>query len=663
MRFFDKSDAAAIDATTKKGGDSSRRNSRNLNEVNRKLQHLKLRFNRSLSKNPAIRSGGDSTTSTSNKRYSSSSAELKGRWLKHLSKRSSSGGSSPIYFSAHPRDGGDLDDEDMSSAPFSRFASSNVAIRGSKSGGKYESAFDSKQLRRKPLFPSNATHRQKDKPMIASSTRMMTPRSSSPPTYSQEEEEELSRTRRSRNVVIEQTTPIKRVIAEEPHLTDWLESRVRIVEQLPEVIDELNGYDVWKTCLSGKNCLSFKNKLDSVAEIARGTFGTVYEATIDDLKFVIKECAMSKRDVGRMRRNPNHIPRECGWYETFSLIAQLSKNPHFPLTYGTSSCESCVTVGHLGKNGSGRAPKSCFTTYLELADGTLDDYYHRMSDEADLKSVFLQLLVALHTMHSRVGFVHSDLKLNNVLYKRVKPGGYVKYDVEGARGTTDSYLIENRGIIILISDFGSGYAVKPDYKYQYGYSAARIGSFEDDYGLRSAEVMIAEGGERYWNPFRISFDAAENVPPADALKLATTPLPWRTNKKGCRNLMFADFFASPYHPTFDTSDGKFDPNDLLRFPAFDFFADIQDVVRCFTGGKRMVLDHLFHRTVLPTASKAIANGFWRTLYDRCYMSKMKYDVRGTVKYVVAAEMLRDVYPLLMPATKIAPEVIVQFTIK
>lgn len=64
-------------------------------------------------------------------------------------------------------------------------------------------------------------------------------------------------------------------------------------------------------------------------------------------------------------------------------------------------------------------------------------------------NALFQIFVGILALQRYYGMIHSDLHSSNVLLKRVAPGGYWRYSIDGK-----DYYVPNMGYICIINDFG-----------------------------------------------------------------------------------------------------------------------------------------------------------------------------------------------------------------
>lgn len=201
------------------------------------------------------------------------------------------------------------------------------------------------------------------------------------------------------------------------------------------------------------------------------------------------------------------------------------------------------------------AKSNCYITFMERAKGDMYNILDLFPAKTLIKyefqlSLFYQILIAVHAMHKYYAMIHVDLKSLNILILKTKPIGYFEYVINGK-----SYFIKNTGCVPCIADFGVSETLSPLYG-------------KNVYGSRNAEVMKADDGKYYWKPIVI---------------------------KGMRNIYWHgendkyvagtnNYLTDNDMSLLKNSSTIIDLNDNQRFPAFEFFGDIQDTIRMFTGG-------------------------------------------------------------------------------
>jgi len=368
------------------------------------------------------------------------------------------------------------------------------------------------------------------------------------------------------------------------------------------VKEAVSAIDVtqWNMCVTGKHS-EFRSKLSHVKFIGKGTFGEVYAVKLGQLEFVVKEAYLTigeKRRMMRVGGRKNKSGETQSYPEEYRIATLVQKllgsTPNFLYVYDLSVCEGCQLTGkQLG---------TCYVTFMEVADGDLYGLFrHNEMSSCDAQaSVLYQILIAVNAIHSTYGIYHRDIKLENILYKRISPGGFISYHVNGY-----SIRVKNTGVLALLADFGVAKVLCP------AYSGA-----SKRFGVRNAKVV----GDTL-EPIVCEFTVRENQ-----LERATQ-IKWKepngTVVMGTYNNFYDNLNLGPSIHV--------DLNDPRRFPPFEFFHDIQDVIRMFIGGKQTV--QAGSHTRIPRLDTTLGQ-----VLSRCVIDKFPYNTR-CVKYLIAIEML------------------------
>jgi serine/threonine protein kinase len=398
--------------------------------------------------------------------------------------------------------------------------------------------------------------------------------------------------------------------------TQRLEKGIRVNNSLRTITS-----DQWNMCMSGINTSAFRTNFSNIVEIARGSFGQVYRAIIktnnnensDDI--VIKEAHLEP-DETRVLKNAtlrnqkwesvkkNSYPRENRLLDLVNQLLLSRRCPNFIYVYNMAMCDGCNVQRLFNQNNPNNM--SCYVLFMESANTDLDHLDLITYDEQ--LSVLYQILIAVYAIHRYYAIWHRDIKTSNIFIQRIKPGGYFEYVIEDK-----SYFVKNTGIVAYLSDFGVSETLSSLYSVTY-------------YGTRNAEVMKSSreimGSYLYWNPISISDQK---------------PINWRDNTtysyvKGTDNVI-------THHKNISSSI-PINLNDNQKFPAFEFFDDIQDVIRMFVGGKQTKQSGS-HKPL-----KKLSSEFLNLIAQKQAFFPVKnalYRTYGTVKYVLANEMLSQLY--------------------
>jgi serine/threonine protein kinase len=377
--------------------------------------------------------------------------------------------------------------------------------------------------------------------------------------------------------------------------------------------------DQWNMCMTGDKAPKFRDNFITMVEIGKGSFGQVYRAIIKTVEgnegLVIKEAylkAEEKRVLKKVTKQnqrweeveKNSYPRENKILDLVNQLLLSRRCPNFVYIYNMAMCDGC-RVERL--HSRGKPLGSCYVTFMEAA--RTDLYRSRLTNFEAQLSVLYQLLIAVHAIHRYYAIWHRDIKTSNVFVDNtVKPGGYFEY-VIGDK----TYYVKNTGVVAYLADFGVAEVLNP------------LHSFTNFFGTRNAEVMRSfqevAGSYLYCKPISLKNNHYRD---------------WRDTTTG-------SIVKGTYNPITDHeifSSIPIDLNNSQKFPPVEFFDDIQDVIRMFVGGKQAQQGGYHTRMQLLSAEleelikdkQAYADG-----------RSSIYQIHGTVKYLLADEMLDQLY--------------------
>jgi serine/threonine protein kinase len=352
-------------------------------------------------------------------------------------------------------------------------------------------------------------------------------------------------------------------------------------------------------CVSGKRQSKFRKSLVDVKRIGYGSFGEIYSTRYRGIDFVVKEAFLQADERKKLeslkfgrKRSPGEIPKQSypSEYALLQLTQSLLNNrisPNFIFVYNMALCDDCVVNGKSG---------SCYLTFMEPANFDLRVAVTNglLTNVAEQLSSIQQIFMAVHAIHSEYGIIHRDIKMSNILVKRVPPGGSFQYNCSN---TNDTFLVKNVGLLVMLSDFGVSKCIQPQHsKYR-------------EYGIRNAKfnpnTLLLE-------PIicKYSVSSGKRVP--------ATRGRWMDGE------------LIDNQPNIPVS-----LNDTFQFPAFEFFNDIQDVVRMFIGGKRTVQPG--NHTRLPRLNASLS----QRLTEGCYAVKFPYS-KDSARFIIASQMAKQI---------------------
>ena len=356
----------------------------------------------------------------------------------------------------------------------------------------------------------------------------------------------------------------------------------------------------------GKQCISKYVTFDKM--LGKGDYGNVYLSTINDLQFAVKLAKLKPGAVDRPYSRYN-----TSWYEVLIMrnvlkpLIQKNICPNLPLLIDSFVCNDCsLTIR--GKT----EDQPCVTTITELADGSFRDFLKKHNPtEEELYSALFQIMAGLHAIQLNGQIMNYDVKADNVLFYTVTPGGYWTYVIHGKE-----YNVPNFGKLFVLNDFGISRPLSPDFQL---YREPTDVTFR----LGSRFGIVKKGKFLKLNTFRES--------DCNGTMKNTTNVKWTdgTTSKGANYRMYresqeiinSETKLTPIQKRFlrrnNLSDDPLNKNFFLNpevIPPFEFYNDLQDVVRMFIGGKRTTQRGNHRRYVAVT--------------DRIYKKLKKYNGPG-----------------------------------
>lgn len=437
-------------------------------------------------------------------------------------------------------------------------------------------------------------------------------------------------------IIQKKKLPLLKLDLERSFLVDTsdYETRMKKGDYMIKNLEEINA-DQWSMCMTGSKSSEFKNYFKDTVEIGKGTFGQIYLSTLNATKVIVKEANLSRAEELVLRKNvflkdknleelieqkkKNIFPRE---HKNLSYVNELllsKKCPNFLYTYKMALCDGCKVIGLFTKKASIRA---CYVTFMEPADFDLASI-DRININQQF-SIFYQVLISVYSIHHYYALYHKDIKSHNILIKRTKPGGCFKYVI----GNKIVY-VENAGLMAFLADFGVANSLSPKY------------SSDKFYGTRNAEVIESHSSARLiWSPFETRYLAIYDFPTSCPKLTNPVYIKWIDNsgKNKARKKIIPGTF-NKFGKTKIFPEINIDLYDNRRFPCFEFFNDIQDVIRTFIGGYQM-----FQKGSHPGMNN-LHKDFKTALKTLGFLKNQEnmYYITGSIKYVLAEEMLWELY--------------------
>ena len=338
----------------------------------------------------------------------------------------------------------------------------------------------------------------------------------------------------------------------------------------------------------GKQCIKGELKLRNV--LGNGCYANVFSSPDIWLKFAIKVSKM-KTECFQNVCNVNF----SSWHEPI-FLRLLSKAiekkwcPNLPYLYQIFVCDSCELV--LEKK---KVTCPCISFATELASGTLKDFLILKPSLEHLHSALFQVMAGIYIIQSKYQIMHFDIKKENILYYRVKPGGYWLYIIQNRK-----YYVPNLGYLFVLNDFGISRTLSPDH-IMYRNPIEELFRLGGRYAIISGSEFIpitcSDGkpekkvllGDKKSSGREFFIDRK-----TDTLCNRKISIP-KEGKKILKNIGI---------------DSSFDLNFFRHpnvVPPFEFYNDTQDCIRMFIGGKRTTQrgDHRKVDGIDPVFSKQL----------------------------------------------------------
>jgi hypothetical protein len=365
-----------------------------------------------------------------------------------------------------------------------------------------------------------------------------------------------------------------------------------------------------KTIPEGSQCF-MKNGLNQMSKyitiqkfIAAGDWGNVFNVyltkdTTISSKFAIKMSRITEDDF----KDP-YSESSSSWYEIWMLKdiirPMIKKNicPNLPLFIDTFLCDKCDFTFSKGDK-----TLPCIITAVELGSGDLRDYlkFGNPSDK-ELFSALFQIMAGLHAIQMSGQILNNDIKAKNILFYNVKPGGYWHYMIDN-----HNFYVPNYGKMFVLNDFGVSTLYNPNFQL-YPNTDIKTFNLGSRFAININETFSPIVAKKEYNKGLIntkdvtwlSREGTKHIS-----KGATYKIDRQTGQVIISNTVLTPIQKSYLFKHGITTNPKkwgfFEHPNII--PPFEFYNDVQDVLRTFIGGKRTTQSG--NHTLYPIISKRL----------------------------------------------------------
>ena len=294
--------------------------------------------------------------------------------------------------------------------------------------------------------------------------------------------------------------------------------------------------------------------------IGKGTYGNVFKTQTSKLDFAIKFTKMKSEDF--MKKYENNLK---SWHDRYILKFILNKIvekkicPNLPYMYKDFTCDKCSLVFNDKKSN-----EPCTISFIELANGDLSKYLKQKRDIEELECCLFQIMAGLHAIQKYGEIWHFDIKAENVLFYETEKNGYWKYTIRGK-----DYYIPNMGIVFVLNDFGVSRVFSKklfvysndDDKFAYlgsRHAYIKNGKFKPINTKKQFFAEIMDPQEIEWDGGVIKSTGSRRAISRETNKIIDV-----------EPELSIDVFKDPEVT-----------------PPFEFYNDLQDVLKIFLGGKK-----------------------------------------------------------------------------
>lgn len=360
--------------------------------------------------------------------------------------------------------------------------------------------------------------------------------------------------------------------------------RILLKEKIKNSLSSIHNISEEDQCY---NLNKLKKYLNIGKLIGSGDWGNVYTSSLNDLnedyKFAIKMSRITEKDLIDPYSDSSSV-----WYE-FWILKDIIKPliekqicPNLPLYIDTFLCNKCNFTIRDKKQ-----QHPCIITVAELA--TYDLKAFLMSDtnieDKIIYSALFQIMAGLHAIQMSGQILNNDIKSTNILVYNVKPGGYWKYKIQN-----NNYYVPNYGKMFILNDFGVSHLYDPNFQL-YSSKNKTVFNLGSRYAININDTFSPINAKYEFinnNLIKTSDITWKNTNNSFTSKGSNYTLDRKTGQVVISKTRLTDIqkeYLFENGVNVNPNTWEFFENPYI-IPPFEFYNDVQDVLRMFVGGKR-----------------------------------------------------------------------------
>lgn len=372
----------------------------------------------------------------------------------------------------------------------------------------------------------------------------------------------------------------------------YLKSKLRktLAKKIKKGLSMIHSVSDGSQCFMKNGINEVKRYIKLGKLIGQGDWGNVYSACLPDdtsckRKFAIKMARISDEDF-----NDPYTETSIAWYEIWMLkdiikpLIDMDICPNLPFYIDTFLCDKCDFIFRTGYK-----QHPCVTTVMELATGgDMKDYlrYSRLSDD-EIYSALFQIMAGLHAIQMSGQILNYDIKATNILVYNVTPGGYWHYKIG-----KNNFYVPNYGKMLVLNDFGVSTLYNPNFQL-YPNKSKQVFNLGSRFAINIDGIFSPIEAKTEWNKKLIKSRNVSWIDSQDGTLYNTSKgVTYKLDRKSDQ-VIISHTTLSPIQKSYLFRKGiSTNPKTWGFFehpyviPPFEFYNDVQDALRIFTGGFR-----------------------------------------------------------------------------